>query len=201
MLDFTPEERQRIASSILEKYEKVAAGPKGHFRYPTGQKGLDELGYDSALTALFPVEVREHFAGVGALFSMGAPARGERTLDVGCGAGVDTLIAAHSVGPEGQAVGLEFSAQMLARARRNRELAEAGNACFARGTAETLPFADQSFDLVVSNGVLNLVVDKHKALAEALRVLKRGGRLQVADQVLTGPPPLSRADMLSSWFT
>ena len=125
---------------------------------------------------------------------------GERVLDVGCGAGVDAIMAARLVGGTGRVVGLEFSPDMLAKARANAAKAQAGNLSFVPGSAESLPFPDASFDVVISNGAYNLVVDKGAALAEAFRVLAPGGRLFVADQVLVGPPPQSREEAVSCWF-
>ncbi len=176
--------RGGVHDAILERFRRAAQSPHGLFSYPTGPAGLAALGYDAALLARLPAEVQRCYCGVGNPFAAGLPEAGESVLDVGCGAGVDLLLAALLVGPEGSAAGLEFSPEMLARARGNAELAGLANARFHQGGAESLPFPDASFDRVLSNGVLNLVPDKERALAEALRVLKPGGRLQVADQIL-----------------
>ena len=194
------QQRERIATSLDEKYRSVAAAPEGQFQYPTGQAGLDGLGYEPGWYAHIPEQVRRFFCGVGNPFKAGLPAPGQRVLDVGCGAGVDTLIAAGMVGFEGLACGVERSFPMLTRACRNREACGPDLGHFVGSVAEALPFADASFDLVISSGVYNLVVDKHDALAEAYRVLKPGGRLQVADQMLVGPPPLSEEEAALSWF-
>ena len=195
------QQREHIQASIRDKYRKVAAGRPGQFKYPTGTAGLSGLGYDPAWYAHLPPQVRECFCGVGNPFAMGIPGKGQQVLDVGCGCGVDTLVAAGLVGPGGRAVGVESSPEMLLKAQENARAAGAGNAVFLDGAAEALPVEDSSMDLVVSSGVYNLVVDKQKALAEAFRVLRPGGRFQVADQILTGPPPLSEGDMVASWFT
>ena len=200
-MDITSEQRAHIRGAIREKYEKVAAGLPGQFKYPTGPSGLAGLGYDSAWYSRLPIPVQECFCGVGNPFSMGLPGQGFRVLDVGCGCGVDTLIAANFVGPGGQAVGVESSPAMLAKAQNNARSAGIDNVLFLDGDAESLPFENATFDLVTSSGVYNLVIDKAKALSEAFRVLKPGGRIQIADQVLTGPPPLSAEDMVASWFT
>ena len=113
----------------------------------------------------------------------------------------DTLIAANFVGPGGQAVGVESSLSMLAKAQDNARAAGIGNALFLDGDAESLPFEDSAFDMITSSGVYNLVIDKTRALAEAFRVLKPGGRIQIADQVLTGPAPMTQAERVASWFT
>nr|WP_243439439.1 methyltransferase domain-containing protein [Fundidesulfovibrio soli] len=194
------QQRQRIAATLDEKYRSVASAPEGQFQYPTGQSGLDGLGYEPGWYAHIPERVRRFFCGVGNPFKAGLPASGQRVLDVGCGAGVDTLVAAAMVGPEGLACGVERSFPMLTRACRNREACGPELGHFVSSVAEALPFADASFDLVISSGVYNLVVDKREALQEALRVLKPGGRLQVADQMLVGPPPANEEEAALSWF-
>lgn len=191
----------RIRRAILRKYEQVARSPRGQFRYPTGRAGLDGQGYAPALLDRLPAAAQACFAGVGNPLALGQPRPGESVLDIGCGAGVDTLLAALLVGPDGFAAGLELSPDMLATARGNQAQGRIGNAGFVQGSAEDLPFADASFDLIVSNGVFNLVADKQLALSEALRVLKPGGRLQLADQLLTVPPDPDQDANLASWFT
>lgn len=200
-MQITNEQREHIRTSILDKYRKVAAGEPGQFRYPTGEEGLAGLGYEPGWISHLPQRVRECFCGVGNPFAMGLPEPGMKVLDVGSGCGVDTLVSAGFAGPGGMAVGVEMSPEMLGKARGNAHESEAGNAYFVQATADVLPFADGTFDMVTSSGVYNLVVDKRAALAEAFRVLKPGGRLQVADQILTGPPPMSASDMVASWFT
>lgn len=200
-MDITKEQREHIEASLRDKYDKVAAGTPGQFKYPTGDAGLSGLGYRQEWYEHLPRPVRDCFCGVGNPFAMGLPDKSAHVLDVGCGCGVDTLIAAGFAGPDGRAVGLESSQAMLEKARQNARDAGTGNAGFVEGNAETLPFEDASFDLVTSSGVYNLVIDKIKALSEAFRVLKPGGRLQIADQILTGPPPMSVEDMVASWFT
>lgn len=170
--------------AILERFRRAAVSPQGLFSYPTGPEGLAALGYDATLLARLPAEIQACYCGVGNPFAAGLPATGQRVLDVGCGAGVDALLAALCVGPDGAVEGLELSPDMLDRARANAALAGLEGAAFRQGGAESLPYADASFDLVISNGVLNLVPDKARALAEAFRVLRPGGRMQVADQIL-----------------
>jgi ubiquinone/menaquinone biosynthesis C-methylase UbiE len=111
---------------------------------------------------------------------------GEAVLDIGCGAGVDSIIAARLVGPTGAVTGIDLVPEMLARARENVRQAGVANVTFQESSAEQLPFPDHSFDVVISNGVFNLVVDKAKALGEVFRVLKLRGRFMLADQVLSG---------------
>jgi SAM-dependent methyltransferase len=200
-MNITQQHREHIEASLRDKYEKVAAGAPGQFRYPTGETGLEALGYQRQWYERLPRPVRDCFCGVGNPFAMGLPANGDCVLDVGCGCGVDALLSAGFVGPLGKAVGLESSQAMLAKARDNARTAGVVNAEFIDGNAESLPFENDAFDVITSSGVYNLVIDKKKALDEAFRVLKPGGRLQVADQILTGPTPLSVEDMVVSWFT
>ena len=199
-MDMTIAERQTISLAIREKYRKVVRDVQGGFRYPTGRAGLVGLKYDQGLYVHLPDGVLAGFCGVGNPFSAGPVLPGWAVLDVGCGQGVDVCIAAGQAGPAGRVAGVDGSPEMLKRARAHAALARAANTQFLEGSAEALPIGDAGFDLVISSGVYNLVIDKPRALAEAWRVLKPGGRLQVADQMLTGPPPPSRADQVASWF-
>ena len=198
-MNMTPIEKERIRRDILEKYRQVAQSPEGRFRFPTGRAGLRGLGYDPHFTERLPDAVAAFFCGVGNPFAMGPVRPGEHVLDVGCGAGVDTCIAAMMAGEQGLAFGVDGSPEMLARARDNAALAGLGNVGFKQADAESLPFAEASFDVLISNGVYNLVLDKPRALAEAYRVLKPGGRVQIADQMLLGPPP-DPAEAALNWF-
>jgi Methylase involved in ubiquinone/menaquinone biosynthesis len=192
---------EAVEQALRERFRAAAQSPAGLFAYPTGLEGLRTLGYPEDLLAALPAEVATCYCGVGNVFAPGLPAPGETVLDVGCGAAVDALIAARWVGQGGRVEGVEFSEDMLRRGEANARLAGADNLRLAAGRAESLPEADASFDLVISNGVYNLVPDKHRALAEAFRVLKSGGRLQVADQITEAdtaacplPPPGALAD-------
>jgi len=193
-------DREKIDRSIRDKYAKAAVSPEGLFKYPVGRAGLEGLGYDPALLARLPDAVAASFCGVGNPFAMGPARPGERVLDVGCGAGVDAILAAFMAGPDGAATGVDASPDMLAKARENAALAKVANVSFLAGKAASLPVPDGAFDLAVSSGALNLVVDKELALAEIFRALAPGGRLQIADQVLTGAPPATVDEAVKSWF-
>ncbi len=180
-----------IRHGIVEKYRRVAASPRGLFRYPTGAASALGLGYPPGLLAAIPEGIRERFVGVGNPFGLGLVGRDEAVLDVGCGAGFDALVAAQCVGPGGRAVGIDLSPDMLAVAEEGRAAARFRRLAFCAAAVEALPFPDGTFDVVLSNGVLNLVPDKPAAVRQIFRVLRRGGRLQACDMGLAGeePPP------------
>lgn len=196
---FTQEDRRRIKEGIADKYKKVAVSPEGNFKYPTGRAGLEGQRYKPEIVKALPEEVQASYCGVGNPFSLGLINKGEAVLDIGCGAGVDTLVAAIMVGPEGKVVGIDLTPQMLERARANLEKTSLGNVSFQEGSAEELPFAGGTFDVVISNGVFNLVPDKPKALSEIFRVLKPNGRLMVADQILVGEMVRDTGFRVESW--
>ena len=180
-----------IREGIAEKYRKVALSPAGLFRYPTGEASAKGLGYSADLVTAVPPAIRERFVGVGNPFSLGPVRPGESLLDLGCGAGFDVVIAAQLVGPSGRVVGIDSSLEMIAVGKM-----ELGAAAFSQielrvGDTEAMPFLDASFDMALSNGVLNLIPDKPGAVREIYRVLRPGGRLQACDIGLVGdrPPP------------
>jgi SAM-dependent methyltransferase len=196
----TPEQMKIIQNGIRNKYQSVADSPEGRFRYPTGRAGMETLNYDRNLQSQLPGRVLESYCGVGNPFSLGAIRAGDRILDIGCGAGVDTLIAALLSAPDGQVVGVDIVPEMLGRARENLAATGIGNVSFQSTSGENLPFPDDSFDVIISNGVINLIPDKESAIREMRRVLKPGGRLQVADQVTIGEVSKSLEERLANWF-
>lgn len=193
------EDRKKIEEGLRQKYVRVALAPQGNFRYPTGEKGLEGQGYDPEVLRKLPLDVLDSYCGVGNPFSLGPVNKGESVLDIGCGAGVDALIAAIMVGPEGTVTGIDIVPEMLERARENLRKAHLDNITFHQASAEELPFPDAGFDVVISNGVFNLVPDKLKALKEVFRVLKTSGRFQIADQVLIVEPDDDLESRISNW--
>ncbi len=196
----TIDDLKKIEAGINEKYANVAKSPEGQFKYPTGKKGLEALQYDNTLIDKLPDIVASSYCGVGNPFSLGKINRGEQILDIGCGAGVDTILAAKIVGPKGLSVGVDIVPEMIARAESNLQMMDLDNVNFQKTSGENLPFSDDTFDVVISNGVINLIPDKEQALSEILRVLKPAGRLMVADQVAAGSVQKDLKARLSNWF-
>ncbi len=197
--ELTCQDKQRIEESIRQKYLKAAASPEGLFQYPTGRAGLQALDYALDMVRDLPEAVAASYCGVGNPFILGPIRKGAAILDIGCGAGVDSIIAAGLVGPSGSVTGIDVVPEMLARASENARLAGLANVAFRESSAEQLPFPDNSFDLVISNGVFNLVVDKVQALGEDFRVLKPAGRFMLADQVLAGELPKETKTRVENW--
>ncbi len=193
-------DRRCIEENIRQKYASVSENPDGLFTYPTGRAGIETLKYDPRIIQNLPENVLASYCGVGNPFSLGPFREGEIVLDIGCGGGVDTFIAAMMVGSTGRAVGIDTVPDMLKRAEKNLQEMHLSNVTFQEASAEALPFPDESLDVIISNGVFNLIPDKSKALREAFRVLKPKGRLMIADQVLTGKLPEDPRERIESWF-
>ena len=172
---------QALRTAVQEEYAAVASDPAREFHFHTGRPLAHLLGYDVAWLEGIPEPTIASFAGTGNPFRLGALPRGARVVDVGCGAGLDSLIAARMVGPSGQVIGIDMTPAMLARARRSAAESAASNVEFREGLAESLPIDDDWADTIISNGVLNLCPDKLAALREMARVLAPGGRLQIGD--------------------
>jgi arsenite methyltransferase len=196
----TIDDLKKIEAGIHEKYISVAKSPEGHFKYPTGKKAFEALNYDKNLIDELPAAVASCYCGVGNPFSLGNINEGEQILDIGCGAGVDTILAAIIVGSKGSVIGVDIVPEMIARAQSNLKMMYLDNVKFQKGSGENLPFSDEIFDVVISNGVINLMPDKEAALSEIIRVLKPGGRLMVADQVAAGSVQKDIKARLAIWF-
>lgn len=190
---------QALRHAIQEEYEVVAADPSRGFHFHTGRPLAALLGYRAEWLEHVPEASIESFAGTGNPFSLGEPASGERVVDIGSGAGIDSLIAAWMVGPEGSVIGVEMTPAMLQKARCSAGEAGAHNVEFRQGYAEALPIEDEWADVVISNGVLNLMPDKATALAEMARVLKPGGRLQIGDILVQKEVPAGARRKISLW--
>lgn len=176
-----------LKCEIKKTYARVSEQPGEDFVFPTGRAWALDLGYPPELLARVPDGSAESFAGVANPFALGALLAGERVLDVGSGAGTDSLVAAQMVGSAGRVTGIDMTVEMLAKARAGAAEMGAANVEFVEGEAESLPFADGSFDVVVSNGVIDLIPDKDAVFAEIFRVLSPGGRIQIADVTIQRP--------------
>jgi SAM-dependent methyltransferase len=194
------EELITIQKGIRDKFSKVAVSPEGLFKYPTGKEGLEKLEYDKDLLEKLPDDVISSYCGVGNPFSLGEIHQGERVLDVGCGAGVDSIIAGLMVGPNGYIDGVDIVPEIIGRAENNLSLTNLKNVRFHTITGEKLPFGDSVFDVIISNGVINLIPDKETSLREIFRVLKPEGRLMLADQVAVGSIKTDMKARLANWF-
>ncbi|MCF8095240.1 MAG: methyltransferase domain-containing protein [Desulfobacteraceae bacterium] len=193
-------DKNKIEAGINDKYAKVADSPQGQFNYPTGRSGLNALNYDSRLLGELPESLKASYCGVGNPFSVAPISKGEAVLDIGCGAGVDTMIAALITGPSGKSVVVDIVDKMLQRAETNLKLMGLENVAFYKASGEDLPFKNNKFDAVISNGAINLIPDKHAAIQEIFRILKPGGRLMIADQVLIDQLPENLKDRIDRWF-
>ena len=175
----------RLRAEVQAMYSRVATEPDGDFHFHRGPEyAVERLGYDATRLARLPAAVTASFAGIGNPHLVQNLEPGATVLDMGCGAGTDLLLAAMSVGATGRAVGVDMTEAMATQARTGATRAGLGNVDVRLGDATALPVADETIDVLISNGVFNLVPDKDRALAEIFRVVKRGGRLQLADIVL-----------------
>lgn len=190
---------EKLKDQIKQRFTQVALQPLEEKKFPVGPESAVRLGYNRLEINTLPSSVTESFAGVGNVFSLGASLAGEVILDLGCGAGLDTLIAARQVGACGKVIGVDFSPAMIEKTRRN--LAQAGltNTTCHQAEADALPLQDSSVNLVISNGVFNLCMDKPKVLAEVFRVLTPGGRIQMADVLLHDTVTPEQVSQKGTW--
>jgi arsenite methyltransferase len=188
-----------LRASVREKYREVAVHPDGDFHFHTGRPLAVLLGYDPEWVAALPDRAVESFAGVANPFSVRPISRGDRVVEVGSGGGFDSIVAARLVGPDGRVVGVDMTPEMLAKSRETARLLGLGHVEFREGLAEELPVNDGWADVVISNGVLNLVADKSRAFAEIYRVLRLGGHLQFADIAVDRPVPAEAACKIDLW--
>jgi SAM-dependent methyltransferase len=189
----------RLRASIQDKYTAVAVTPEQGFHFHTGRPLAAMLGYDADEVDQLPQTAVESFAGTGNPFSMGALRPGETVLDVGSGAGFDSLLAAQQVGPRGRVIAVDMTEAMLERTREGARALRLINLEARLGYAEQLPVSHASVDVVISNGVLNLTPDKVAVMEEVRRVLKPGGRIQIADIVVHREVPQDARDDIELW--
>jgi arsenite methyltransferase len=194
-----PLDVESLRRAIRLEYAEVAEQPELGFHFLVGRPLAAVLGYDPAWLRGVPETSIESFAGTGNPFSVRLLGSGEHVVDVGSGAGIDSLIAARMVGPSGRVIGVDMTPAMLAKARAGASAAGVTNVEFREGFGEALPVDDSWADVVISNGVLNLMPDKDAALREMARVLKPGGRLQIGDILVEHPVPESARHQIDLW--
>ena len=194
----TPE-LESLRAAIQEEYSLVALEPQRGFHFHTGRRLARLLGYSEEWLIGLPESSIASFAGTGNPFSLGVLNPGDKVVDIGSGAGFDSLIAARIVSPGGRVVGIDMTPAMIEKAKIAAREAGISNAEFRHGYAETLPIEDGWADVVISNGVLNLIPDKSAALLEMARILKTGGRLQIGDILVQKAVPESAKRKIDLW--
>jgi arsenite methyltransferase len=188
-----------LRSEIEKTYTEVSTDPAKDFIFPTGRPWAEDLGYPQPELSRVPEATVESFAGVANPHSLGRIEEGATVLDLGCGAGTDLLIAAQMVGPSGRAIGVDMTSSMLDRARTSADEMGLANVELHESLIEALPVPDASIDVVISNGVIDLVPDKDVVFDEIDRVLRPGGRLQIADVVIHNEVSADARDRIDLW--
>ncbi|HEX6031018.1 MAG TPA: methyltransferase domain-containing protein [Tepidiformaceae bacterium] len=192
-------DRAELRRRISEKYRDVATNPELGFHFHTGRPLARMLGYDEAVIDSLPPGTVDSFAGTGNPFLFGDLQPGETVVDLGCGAGFDTLIAARHVGPSGRVISIDMTAEMRAKTTAGAAALGFGAVDVREGFAESLPVNDSEADVVISNGVINLCPDKQAVFREIYRVLKPGGRMQVGDILVHKEVPQDAKDDIELW--
>jgi arsenite methyltransferase len=192
-------DQQAIHQAICRRYTEVADSAVGKFAYPTGRSGAVGLGYDAGIIDAIPSPSLAAFCGVGNPWIPGMPRAGETVLDIGCGAGVDLVVAARSVGATGRVWGIDLTPAMARRAQHTLTQMGISHGHVAVAQAEALPFASGHIDVAMSNGMLNLSPQKASSFREIWRVLKPGGRLQFVDMTLRETLPAELVASLDAW--
>lgn len=188
MVVITTDQRDVIIEAVRSMYTAVATRPEQTFHFPTGRAACEYVGYPAEQLDRVVPSALESFAGVGYPFAGDGIREGDTVLDIGSGSGTDLLISALLVGPGGRAIGMDMTEAMRRKCAANAKAMGLDNVEVLDGNAESIPLPDASVDVITSNGVINLVPDKAAAVAEMYRVLKPGGRVQIADIVLHSPP-------------
>ena len=189
-----------LRDEIQKVYTQVVCDPKQGYHFHTGPEyAADLLGYSRAALAELPDSVTAPFAGVANPLSMGQPRLGESVVDIGAGSGMDAFLAGKAVRESGRVIAVDMTDAMLERGRENVALTGMTQVEFRQGLAEVLPVDDGTVDLVISNGVINLCPDKAAVFREAFRVLKHGGRLQIADIIVQKDIPPAARENVEIW--
>jgi len=197
--EISPQDLEAIRSSIRKKYAEVSLSAEDKFSYPTGKIGAESLGYDSDAIRQAPSGLLESFCGVGNPFSLGEIMPGVTLLDFGCGAGFDLFVASRLVGRAGLVCGIDLTKDMIDRTTAHLDDAGITNYEAIQVDSEDIPYPDNFFDVVISNGVINLSPLKLTCFREIYRVLKPGGQTQFADVVLEHDLPSGMKDSPEAW--
>lgn len=190
---------ESLRSEISQEYAQVAQYPELGFHFHTGRRLAQLLEYEDSWLEGIPDVVIESFAGTGNPFTLGNISPGQKVLDVGCGAGLDCLIASKMVGYEGEVIGVDMTNEMIEKALSNAHLVGSDNVSFKKGFMEELPVPDGWADVIISNGAINLAPDKDAVFRELNRVLRPGGTLQIADILVDKPVPDSAKRKIELW--
>jgi 2-polyprenyl-3-methyl-5-hydroxy-6-metoxy-1,4-benzoquinol methylase len=188
-----------LRSEVSKEYATVATKPEQGFHFHTGRRLAELLDYREDWLEGLPDYAINSFAGTGNPFTLGELEQGYRVLDVGCGAGMDAIIASRMVAPDGEVLGVDMTPQMIEKARRNAGKLGLDNVDFHWGYLEELPIEDNWADIILSNGSINLSPEKNIVFGELFRVLKPGGRIQVADILVEKPIPESAKQKIELW--
>ena len=190
---------ENLRKAIQDEYKEVAKDPDKGFHFHTGRTLTKIVDYKEEWFEGVSESAIESFAGTGNPFAMGELTAGERVVDIGSGGGIDSLVAARMVGPGGKVIGIDMTPEMLEKARAAAAESGFDNVEFHEAYMEELSVADSWADVVISNGVLNLTPDKQKALAEMFRILRPGGRLQIADIMVDREVPEEAKRKIDLW--
>ena len=189
-----------LRAKVLEAYSSAAKSPFDKHSFPMGRAFAERLGYSAALLSSLPAVAVESFTGVSNIHEFAVIREAATLLDLGCGAGLDSLIAARAVGPSGKVIGIDFSETMLERARAAAKEAEIHNVDFRRADAEELSLNTSSVDVALVNGIFNLNLSRKQIVRELARVLRPGGKAYAAELILAGPLPPNVTQTDADWF-
>lgn len=189
-----------IKEAVKEKYSKVAKDPCATFNFPVGEAFALKVGYPKGILDKLPPSMYESFTGANNPQPFVELKEGEVVLDLGCGAGLDLYFYAKAVGEKGKVYGLDISEGMVDKAKKNMKVVGVENVEIKCGHSDDLPFPDNFFDIVASNGIYNLSPDKEKVMGEVFRVLKRGGRTVFCEIVLKDRLPENIRRNIDDWF-